>query len=91
MSYVATLHSRMGTCSHELQDSDMESNSKQHLQSHDKIKKDDVNRLLARCTHVEAALNSIGGAAGKHEALTVSGSETPTPPSSCQLQLTTYV
>lgn len=56
------------------------------------INKDDVNRLLARCTHVEAALNTIGsgGEAQNSTALAPnSRSETPTATSSCQMQLTT--
>ena len=62
---------------------------KQPLQGPGKINKEDVNRLLARCTHVEAALNTIGASA-HNNGTPASRSETPTAASSCQMQLTTY-
>jgi hypothetical protein len=60
------------------------------LQIPERINKDDVNRLLARCTHVEAVLNTAADQENdsSQAQLPRSATGTPTVASSCQMQLT---
>lgn len=62
-----------------------------NVQMSGRIKKEDVNRLLARCTHVEAALNTVADQENDSSKaqLPRSATATPTIASSCQMQFTT--